>query len=69
MLSSGVIANFNKGVIVVRVSYGAGMSGLTASAANVAPAEMAALVRDQLMTTLLRNPELLGQVSGAVSPG
>src|SRR5205823_33930 len=31
------------------------------------PELMAALVRDQLMTTLLRNPELLGQVNGAVS--
>ena len=36
MLRSGVNANFSSGVIVDRVSYGRGISGLSASASSVA---------------------------------
>ena len=35
MLTSGVNANFSSGVIVVRVSYGRGISGLSGSAFSV----------------------------------
>jgi hypothetical protein len=35
MLRSGVNANFSSGVIVVRVSYGRGISGLSGSAFSV----------------------------------
>ena len=35
MLSSGVNANFSKGEMVDRVSYGPGISGLVASVASV----------------------------------